>query len=358
MKTHLIALATLTLVGCGAHAPPEDDAPPPTPVHCEAVAEGAVPVTRTMRGVITGAPESATSLAPQLAGRLARVLVREGDVVVRNQLLAEVEARPLRELVAESRARLAQARATGSNDSASLARERRLVDQGIGARHTLEAAAVAEENSQAGVNAAAAALAFASTTADRAALRAPFGGVVIRVYKRVGELVDGTSATPVIELADPGAEELVASVTPTDLAELTRGQRGVLALDALPESAFDVTVRSFAPVVDHLTGLGTVRFSIAATDRPPALGLYGAVTVEVGRHEGALTVRSTALRNPGPDGSEVIVCEGTTARVRVVAVGARAGGRVEILRGLEPRTRVVVDEVVGLEDGATLQVLP
>jgi len=50
--------------------------------------------------------------------------------------------------------------------------------------------------------------------------------------------------------------------------------------------------------------------------------------------------------------------DGTTARVRSVEVGLADRERVEIVSGLAPGERVVVDDPVSLVDGATVNVHP
>jgi multidrug efflux pump subunit AcrA (membrane-fusion protein) len=80
--------------------------------------------------------------------------------------------------------------------------------------------------------------------------------------------------------------------------------------------------------------------------------------VDLGSHRDALVVSAKALRTAWTGGSEVVACEAGKARVYAVDVGTRESERVEILRGLIPTARVVVDNVVGLADGAPLTEAP
>jgi multidrug efflux pump subunit AcrA (membrane-fusion protein) len=55
---------------------------------------------------------------------------------------------------------------------------------------------------------------------------------------------------------------------------------------------------------------------------------------------------------------EVVVCDGKAARIAAVTVGQRSERGVEIVDGLKPGERVVIDHVLGLEDGQGLTAAP
>lgn len=273
------------------------------------------------------------------------------------QIVAEVEGRPMRDALDGARAQLDQAEATAANDADVVAREERLFERGISARQAVEAARTAQRRDVAAVASARAALDLATHNVDRSHVRTPIGGVVLRVLRREGELVDGTPATPVLEVADPDSLELVASAVPADLIRLRPGLSGEARFDALPGTVFPLRVRSVSPYVDSTSGVGVVRFSLDASETRPPFGLLGEVIVDVGTRTDAITVPAVALRNPSPEGSEVVVCEGNVARVHTVVVKERLADRV-IVEGIPAGTRVAVDEVTGLEDGVRIRVLP
>ena len=110
--------------------------------------------------------------------------------------------------------------------------------------------------------------------------------------------------------------------------------------------------------VDPATGAGEVRLDFADPEVRLVLGTSVSIRVAVREKSDALTVPAAALRH-GPDGAaQVVVVEGTTARVRNVAIGIADHERVEILSGLKAGEQVVVDDPVGLTDGAAVSVRP
>jgi hypothetical protein len=111
-----------------------------------------------------------------------------------------------------------------------------------------------------------------------------------------------------------------------------------------------------APAVDPATLLGGVRLAID----PKAEGIAG---VKVGSAATARIVIATrpgvvvpeaALRRSMVGADEVVVCDGNVARITAVTVGQRSERGVELTGGLKPGDRIVVDHVLGIEDGQRL----
>ena len=188
-------------------------------------------------------------------------------------------------------------------------------------------------------------------------MRVAFGGVVTRVWRGPGALVDGTAATPIAQVAAAVGAELVADATERDLAQLAVGQhaRIQLSADTPPLSG---AVRALSSALDLSTGLGFVRVSLA--DAPPSLlmGAHGRVTITTKHRDSVPLLPSGALRGAIADGAEVVLCTGNTATVRAVTVGYRDERQFEILSGLGGDDKVAIDHVLGLETGTALVQAP
>jgi multidrug efflux system membrane fusion protein len=183
-------------------------------------------------------------------------------------------------------------------------------------------------------------------------LRAPHAGVVLHVYRRAGESVDGTGATPIAEVADLAVLEVRAQVPPGVLAKLHEGLATtvrVLGTDTVLPGA----VSRVAPAVDPTTLLGTVRVQLEPAKTAPPVGSAATALIAIGRHPG-LVVPVTALRRSAVGTDELVACEGNVAKVRAVTIGHRDESGVEIVKGLAAGEQVVVDHVLGLDDGQAL----
>lgn len=305
---------------------------------------------RVLFGTIDTAPDARATVAAQAPGRITRLLVREGDAVEAGALIAEIELGPASDARASAAARAREADALVTTQRTARDHLAHLVERGIAPAAQLEDANGHLAALEQAASAARASASEAGRGLARTRVTSPLGGVVLRVLRHPGETVDGTPATPLVEIADLGALEVVAAAAPRDLSVLQRGQHAEIALDGAPEP-LAAEVRSVGAALDPGTGTGMVRLALdPSAEAPATLGLAARVTVAIGRHE-ALSLPADAVR-AGQDGAtELLVCEGGEAHALAVTVGARRGERVEITSALDEHARYV-SRAIGLEDGA------
>lgn len=344
----------LALAACHRGSAEHEELTPAFPVRCGPATARTLPETRALRGSVQLAPESLSRLGAETAGRLRRLLVREGDRVSAGQVLAEVDPGPQQERSSSAAGDLLGAQATVSAAQSLVQRLEPLVARGIAAGQELEDARARLAQARAAVALRQGAAQLARRDVARTTLRAPLAGVVLRVLRGAGELVDGTAATPVLELGDPASRQFVAVATAEELRALREGQRAEVLLAGSDGAALEATVLRVAPGVEVATGLGSVRLSLPEGALP--LGLPGLARVRVGEHAGALTVPEAALREREDESAEVVLCEDGHARVRTVRLGLEAEGAVEVREGLRAGDLLVLERPQGLEEGAALRV--
>ena len=388
-----VGIAVAGAGGCGRshgeEAETEADAPP---VAVACARARAAPATErvSLRGVVAVPPDRDAVVAPSVSGRLVEVRVHEGDRVRRGDLLARVDDPALAAAVGEGDATVSAARASLVNAEAALARARRLVDKGIAPRRDVEDGEARRAASAAELATAQARHRLAVRQRDRARVVAPIAGVVVHALRHAGDLVDGTAATPVVEIADPVSLELRADAPAADLVRLREGAPVTIRLDALPGQDLSGAIVFAAPAVDPATSLGQVRASIAPASIGALqlkFGLAGQIEAEVAGRTGAVLVPAGAVRRSTTGAEEVVLCAAAgaaaaagnarstagddepddtasdvtrgaaaVARVRAVQVGARVGDEIQIAAGLAPGQLVVTSHVLGLEDGAAIQI--
>src|SRR6185295_7663700 len=96
-------LVILLALFAGCHRA-EGEADPPSArkrVRCAAVRRQSLRETGELRGTVSPLPDRDAQLAPQVAGRILRVMVREGDRVASNQVVAQIDAASLEDQVKE-----------------------------------------------------------------------------------------------------------------------------------------------------------------------------------------------------------------------------------------------------------------
>ncbi len=152
-------------------------------------------------------------IGAELAGRLADVLVDEGDAVTRGQALARLDSD-------DERARLASAEASLAVADAELAR------------------------AEASVRLARARVQEANALLEKTVLRAPVDGIVLRRYKEAGESVapESKDSARVFTVADTRRLRVRVDVDETDVARLALGQPAWVTADAYGDRRFEGTV--------------------------------------------------------------------------------------------------------------------
>jgi len=131
-----------------------------------------------------------------------------------------------------------------------------------------------------------------------------------------------------------------ASVFEQDLQWVAPGQAARITVAALPGRAFAGTIRAIEPMLDPVSRTATVRLLVRNSDRRELkLEMYATVEIEVDRGTG-LTVPADAVLETGAR-ELVFVSRGDELVPRLVTLGARLDGAVQVLAGLRAGERVV-----------------
>ena len=128
-------------------------------------------------------------------------------------------------------------------------------------------------------------LALAEEKLARAALVAPFDGVVVSgdLSRAIGTPVD--QGRTLFEIAPLDGFRVVLQVDDRDIARLAAGQRGELVLSSLPDRAMPFTVSSIMPVATQVDGRNVFRVEARVEGMPERLrpGMEGIGKVTVGQ---------------------------------------------------------------------------
>jgi RND family efflux transporter MFP subunit len=334
--------------------PPPEDPPPIIEVHCALPERVSLDEMVSLRGRLQPPPGSDLAVASQVPGKVMRVQVHEGQRLTAGALVAVVDDTTSRDAVRQAEASLAQARAGETSADLLLNRTQELVVRGIAARQELEDAKAKAETAHAGVSAATAAADLAHRTLGRVQVRSTLEGVVTRVLRGPGALVDGSSATPIVQLASAGTTEFIADATERELASLDSGQAAFIALVGL-DSKLKGTVRIRSSALDPATGLGNVRIALDGPPSEAPIGAYGQVSIVTRHRDGVLVLPSAALRGAVLDGAEIVLCKEGKAEVRTAKIGYRDDQRFEVVEGVAPGERAAIEHVLGLQSGTPIR---
>ena len=296
-------------------------------------------------------PLSTAHVSPLASGRFTRIEVALGDQVVEGQLLATVVSGS----ASEAGAQLAQVRARLSAAETSLARQRQLVDQGIGAQRAL----IEAEAAVAGLRAESQGLSrqlrvLGSGRGGQLRLEAPIAGVVTQVHATPGE--SASPDQPAFTIADPTAISVYVQVPELAISRVSEGLITLFRPHAFPELSLRGTVQYLAPDIDTATRSLSMRVTLDQLDPRLRSGMYGSVEL-IGDGQRSLAVPTSAVVTI--NGTATVFVPGDAEgefRPTPVHIGRRAGPYYELLSGLEEGDSVVVAGAFTLKSaGATEQ---
>jgi RND family efflux transporter MFP subunit len=317
------------------------------------------------------------TVSSKVTGRVVEVRVEEGMAVRQGQVLARLDPTTAERVLALAEAELEAARRAVAEyqvrfDQAGLTarRTRQLSGEGIATRANLD-------DADAEVKALEARLALAGeqvrVSERQVALRqadlsdtvivAPFSGVAISKDAQPGEMISPVSAgggftrTGICTLVDMQSLEIEVDVNESYIHRVTPGQRVEAVLDAYPDWRIGAHVITMVPTADRQKATVLVRIGFESLD-PRLLPDMGVKVAFLGAAPAsgtapaapALRIPSGAVRTDGGAQVVFVVKEDRVER-RAIRTGAADGDRVEVVSGLAPGVRIVVQSSSALKDG-------
>lgn len=344
----------------------------PVPVEVVPIVESG-PIT--LRRAFSGTLEAPARfvVAPEVGGRVERLLVDLGDRVERGQVVAELddEAFVQEVAVAEAELAVAEANLTDAKNSAVTARRdldrtRELHQRGIVSDAQLDAARAAHlsgssrvEVARAQVKRAEAALAGARVRLGYTTITADWTGgddtrVVGARYVDVGATVSAHADLLLIVELDPILG--VFFVTEESYGHLSVDQPVTLTTDAYPGESFPGEVSRIAPIFQESSRQARIELSVANGERRLKPGMFVRASVVLDRVEDATIVPAEAVvRRKDRDGVFVVDEEAMVARWRPVTLGIREGDRIQV-SGEGLRGRVITLGAQMAADGARVTI--
>jgi len=358
-----LALALLLMPSCSKKSAGDEDAGGDEAA-ANVIAE--VTVTRVQRadiqstlsvtGTISALPNQDVRVSSLVPGRVAHMLVAEGDHISEGQALAKIDDRPIHDQVRQAQAAVDQARANVENAELSLQRNQKLLDRGIAAQKDFEDARTQAAVNKALLNQAEAALSLAQLNLTRTDVRSPLTGMVVKRLLSAGEQVDGTAAQPIFEVANTSEVELYGNVSALYLEKIRVGQALSISTDAFPGKVFQSHIVAISPAVDPATNIGLVRIRIVNGAGRLRLGMFITAQVPLETHRNTLVAALQAVYRDTDGNPEIYRVEGEKAEAVPVKLGLETKDRVELLSGAQEGDTIILGGGYGLPAHAKIKV--
>ena len=314
---------------------------------------------KTAAGLILPAEAKPLVEAPiyaRTSGYLKRYLVDIGSQVKAGDLLAEIDTPELNQQLAQARAELAQAEA-----ALALAR---ITD--VRWAELLKTSSVSEQ--EAAEKKADLELKAATVEAARANVRrledlqsfervtAPFAGTITVRGTDVGQLVASGSGNELFRLAQTGTLRVYVRVPQAAAQGVAPGQTAEMTIPELPGRVFPAKVARTSGAMSADSRTLLVELEVDNSRGEILAGTYVQVRLTAGTANPALTLPANTLLFRS-EGSQVGVV-GTDGKVelRGVTLGRDFGPTVEMLGGVGPSDRVILNPADSLVGGTTVRV--
>ncbi|MFZ2737129.1 MAG: efflux RND transporter periplasmic adaptor subunit [Burkholderiaceae bacterium] len=269
-------------------------------------------------------------LRPEVSGRVTQLNFRDGERVLKGQLLVQFDDQlPL--------AQVKQSQAELSISQANHKRNQDLAGQGFISMRSVDESAANLEVAQAK-------LALAQATASRLKILAPFDGITgIRLVNVGDYLKDGAD---VVNIEDMDAIYVDFRLPERFQTKVQRGQKAAIDLDALPGRKFNALIQAIDPLIDANGRSIGLRGCIDNRHLQLRPGMFARVNLLFGERENALVIPEEAIVPQGGRLFVIKLLDGADNASKVsqrieVKVGMRRPGQVEITEGLQAGDRVI-----------------
>jgi RND family efflux transporter MFP subunit len=216
------------------------------------------------------------------------------------------------------------------------------------ARQGYQAAQNLADQSYRSLEAARARVALARKAVADTAVRAPISGLVAERLVSVGDYVTRGQRVATVVRVEPLRVEL--TVPEQQVSMIKVGQAVRLTVDAYPNEEFEATVRFVSPSLRTDQRALTVEAIAANKDGRLKPGLFATALVQQPDAAAALLVPASAIETIAGT-SRVYVVKDNTVDERIVTIGEKVEGQIEITSGVSKGEKVASEPKGRLSDG-------
>jgi multidrug efflux pump subunit AcrA (membrane-fusion protein) len=352
----------------------------PVPVDSCAVKIG--PIAAEVMGTGTLEARVQAAISPKISGRIAQVLVDQGDKVIKGQKLVLLDDEDLRQQVEIAKAELSvaqagvemavsqikSAEATEKQAKTSFDRQSKLAPSGAVSVDAFEKAQQQLEVAQAELNQAQtakieaeklvikaeASLQFAQAQLAYTVITAPFDGLIVKRNRDAGDVV--VPGSMILEMISLDELWISAWVDETMLDKLKVGQISKIVFHSDPKTELPGKVARISPQVDTETREVLLDVTVDRLPQSWAVGQRAEVYIETDRKENVMVIpqRVIVWRQEKPG---VFVIDNGRTRWQKIDLGLQGKDKAEAAKGLQPGQVVLIPGSSLPRDGRAVKVI-
>jgi len=331
-KLFIAAAISGWLMQCGSPGENAKDNPPAKektpPKLVKVITAAPRTLTEALELPASLAAENVANVLSTGEGKISRLLVREGDRVSKDAMLAAISPLIREDIINSARLQVEAKKEALAQNPADPQLQKELQQ--------------AEQDYR-----------FALQQYREIPVTSPISGVISQRWIDVGDMVPAKQKLFEIQSSDRLRAE--APVSELDLRKLKMGQSVRIFADACPEKTFEGRISRIHPQIDTRTRNGLVE--VGLLDPCPNLkpGMFVRAVFVLRRLENAIAIPAEALIER-PTVQTCFVVNDEKAHERTLQTGLVEKGWVEIRSGLSPGDLVVVEGQQQLKDGAAVKI--
>ncbi|KAF0185120.1 MAG: HlyD family secretion protein [Nitrospirae bacterium] len=313
-------------------------------------------------GIIKPQVGAVVKIGARATGTIMKMMVKVGDRVMKDQLVALIDDRELSKAVEQQRAALAEAKANHHYAKLTYERERELLKEEYTTKDAVDRAKSQYEATAARIADITALMKQQETKLSYTRIHTPISGIVSDVTAQEGEtVVAGLQVANLVTVLDPTSLEMWIYVDETDISRVTPGQKTEYRVDTFPDRIFQGNISQVYPqpvVKENIVYyLAIVKISKedAALLKPE---MTTTVKIVFSEKTDVLTVPNAAIKfEKGRQVAYRIAGDRKVEKVEI-KTGVRGEERTEILSGLSEGAEIATKLILPFAKATEQQVQP
>lgn len=311
------------------------------------------------KAVATGKlnPEEEIELKPQISGIVDKIVVEEGDVVKKGDLIAKIRVVPNEQSLANAKSRIATAKLSFDNATTQFQRDKKLFDKGVISIQNFE-------NSELSYNQAKESLRQAQNDyqiikrgsisgggSANTNIIAQISGTILEIPVREGDQViqsnNFNAGTTIATIADMSNMLFEGKVDEAEVGKLQEGKEITVILGAIKDKKFPATLSFVAPKGQEENG--AVQFTIKANvklenTKNIRAGYSANAEIDIEGKDSILAIKEALLQYKRGSEQPFVEIQEADGKFKKedVEIGLSDGINIEIIKGVKEGDKIKV----------------
>jgi len=329
---------------------PESEQKAAKPVIVTKAKKSSIKVSYIFTGNIQ--PVKKVNVVPDIAGKVVKIYVEEGDYVKKGQLLAKLDTKPKELQLNQAKAAYEVAEASFNDAKRNWERNKELYEKETLSPQQYEKAKLAFESAKAQLEQAKANYELSEYQLEVSFMKAPFSGYI--TGKNIDENEPVNPMTPgglgVVTLMDISKVKIRIGLSEVLFPKIKKGLPVIVTVDPYPEETFEGKISTVNPVADPRSRTFDCEIEIPNPDNKLRSGMFARVEIIVDKKENTIVLPMETIIDSDA-GSYVYVVENNTAKKKFIKKGIEEKDRIEIISGINENDLVVSTGQEMLNDG-------